>query len=293
MEQRAANGHLIGQSQWSLIPPGSDDFAVYGSADTVRRAREWAFANEYLLYRGPSAACVHGLYRMDSCGSTVCGSVGMDHTQIWVQPDGRNPFILTHPYVDKIPTSLRTYAAMHGLSASSWGADRWYSTNALPIRLTVPDRWPLWPIERDVALLLHVAPIRWPEEDPGRTSDRWLASDDRWLPADEEGPTLMNIRDVIDQLAAHAADMPAGLDTEVRVVMCDGTAVDITRVIEVDNMAVISETDNSVQEVFVIVKGHSHLDETSSLRGVSQDADEQLRRWTEAEPGPPPPPAAE
>jgi hypothetical protein len=35
----------------------------------------------------------------------------------------------------------------------------------LPIRLTIPDDWPLWPIERDVAVLLHTQPITWPEDN--------------------------------------------------------------------------------------------------------------------------------
>jgi len=41
---------------------------------------------------------------------------------------------------------------------------RWYNDRALPIRLTIPDNWPLWPIERDAAVLLHTQPITWPEE---------------------------------------------------------------------------------------------------------------------------------
>jgi hypothetical protein len=58
---------------------------------------------------------MHGLYRMDSCTFSACTSVGMDHTQIWVQHDARGAFILTHPYVNVIPQTLRTYAEMHGL----------------------------------------------------------------------------------------------------------------------------------------------------------------------------------
>ena len=165
MSQHTANGSMLGQGDWSLIPPGSDDFSVYGVADTVRRAREWAADRRYLLYNGPAEKCVHGLYRMDVCTFPVCTSVGMDHTQIWIQHDGRGAFILTHPYAKAIPESLRTYAEMHGLSVRSDPSDDWYGHGALPIRLTIPDGWPLWPIERDAALLLHVQPIAWPEED--------------------------------------------------------------------------------------------------------------------------------
>jgi hypothetical protein len=53
---------------------------------------------------------------------------------------------------------------MHGLRVDSAPSDGWYSDRALPIRLTTPDDWPLWPIERDVVVLLHTQPIVWPGE---------------------------------------------------------------------------------------------------------------------------------
>ena len=165
MQQHTAQGPMLATSDWSLIPPGSDDFTVYGGTDTVRRARAWAFDQQVLLYQGPAAHCVHGLYRMDSCVIPACTSVGMDHTQIWVSHDARSAFILTHPYVTEIPGPLRTYAEMHGLTVDSYRFDRWYDDSALPIRLTIPDNWPLWPIERDSAILLHTQPIAWPTEN--------------------------------------------------------------------------------------------------------------------------------
>lgn len=131
MKQNTADGALLGPGKWSLVPPGSDDFHVYGGADTVRRAQEWALTHRYLLYQGPAEKCVHGLYRMDSCTFPACRSVGMDHTQIWVQHDGRGAFLLTHPYVDEIPESLRVYAHMHGLGIDSYPFDRWYNDSTL------------------------------------------------------------------------------------------------------------------------------------------------------------------
>lgn len=164
MQQYTAKGTMV-EPAWSLIPPGSDDFMVYGGADTVRRAQEWALSRRYLLYSGPAERCVHGLYRMDSCTFSICTSVGMDHTHIWVEHDGKGAFLLTHPYVEKIPTLLRTYAEMHGLQVDSYQFDRWYDDGALPIRLTIPENWPLWPIERDAVMLLHTQPIKWPREE--------------------------------------------------------------------------------------------------------------------------------
>ena len=70
--------------------------------------------------------------------------------------------MLTHPYVDDIPEPLETYAAMHGLRVDTLRFDGWYDDTALPIRLTIPDSWPLWPIERDAVVLLHTQPIEWP-----------------------------------------------------------------------------------------------------------------------------------
>lgn len=116
-------------------------------------------------YRGPAEHCVHGLYRMDSCTFRACTSVGMDHTQIWLQHDGRGAFLLTHPYVDEIPKRLRLYAEMHGLTVNSSPLDRWYGDSALPIRMTIPENWPLWPIERDAVVLLHTQPVVWPAQD--------------------------------------------------------------------------------------------------------------------------------
>ncbi|KXK59268.1 hypothetical protein AWW66_25295 [Micromonospora rosaria] len=163
MKQNTADGAMLGPGKWSLVPPGSDDFEVYGGAATVERAREWAFRHQVLLYRGPGQTCVHGLYRMDVCTFRACTSVGMDHTQIWVQHDGRGAFLLTHPYVDEVPERLRVYADMHGLAVDSNPFDRWYDDHALPIRMTIPPDWPLWPIERDAVLLLHTQPVEWPE----------------------------------------------------------------------------------------------------------------------------------
>ena len=156
------SGNLGGP--YKLIPPGSEDFTVSGSADVVERARDWAFKFQYLLFDGNARSCVHGLYRMDVCTFSACHSVGFDHTQIWVQHDGRGAFILTHPYVKEIPDRMRLYAEMHGLSIRSHKWDNWYNESTLPIRLTIPENWPLWPIERDAAVLLHTQPIEWPEE---------------------------------------------------------------------------------------------------------------------------------
>ena len=164
MEQRTAHGSAVGYGDWSLVPPGSEDFALYGGVGVVGRARDWATEGQYLLYDGPAQGCVHGLYRMDTCGFAACKTVGLDHTQIWVHHDARSAFLLTHPYAEEIPDRLRVYAEMHGLDVTTDCTDSWYDPATLPIRLTIPPGWPLWPIERDAAVLLHVSPISWATE---------------------------------------------------------------------------------------------------------------------------------
>jgi hypothetical protein len=159
--QRTARGSMLG-GEFSLIPPGSEDFTVYGGEETVEQARQWATNHELLLYSGNAQNCVHGLYRMDSCTFGACHEVGMDHTRIWVTGDGKSAFLLTHPYAGSIPEDLRVYGYMHGLQVESFPFDAWYGHATLPIRLTIPTNWPLWPIERDAALVLHTQPITWP-----------------------------------------------------------------------------------------------------------------------------------
>lgn len=81
------------------------------------------------------------------------------------------PFLLTQPYVDEIPDELRTYARMHCLDIETSSMDGWYSEGTVPIRLTITGSWPLWPIERDAAVLLHTQPVKWPEGDSGAELD--------------------------------------------------------------------------------------------------------------------------
>jgi hypothetical protein len=148
-----------------LVPPQAKEFGVYGTGEVVDRARQWALDQRLLLFKGPAEKCVHGLYRMDSCAAPeACRNAGLDHTQIWVQHDGRSAFLLTQPYVDKIPQALTVYARAHGLHVTSHPLlDGWYGSSALPIRLTIPNDWPLWPIEREAVVVLHTQPVRWPD----------------------------------------------------------------------------------------------------------------------------------
>ncbi len=150
-------------SPFQLLPPDCDEFLVAGTGDVVDRAQRWAARERVLLFDGPAAHCVHALYRMDSCTSDVCQRVGFDHTQVWVdgRPGCHQVFLLTQPYGQGIPAALADYAAAHGLEVSIRPSDGWYGAGTVPIRLTIPRAWPLWPIERDVTLLLQIQPVNW------------------------------------------------------------------------------------------------------------------------------------
>ena len=157
-----------------LIPPLAEEFLVYGGKDTVERARRWALKGRYVLADGVPA-CAHGLYLMASCpGLNTCSRTSfpqLDHVNLWVPAPcsvtGEGPFLLFHPYSSQISDDTRVYAEAHGLNIGSFPefGDDWYGHGTIPIRLTVPDNWPVWPIEAKTAVLFSTQPIAWPEND--------------------------------------------------------------------------------------------------------------------------------
>lgn len=157
----------------SLIPPLAKEFSLYGGPDTTERAREWALRHRYLLADG-IPACAHGLYLLAGCPDETCRNKfrQLDHASIWVPApadeyleDGR-PFLLSHPYAKVITQETRAYADAHGLRISSnpeYG-EGWYHSQAIPIRMSLPESYPLWPIEAKAAVLL-ITPQTWPADD--------------------------------------------------------------------------------------------------------------------------------
>lgn len=157
-----------------LIPPLAEKFLVYGGKDIVDRARRWALDQRCVLADGVSS-CAHGLYLMRSCpGLGTCRTSfrQLDHVNLWIPSPGlstvgmERPFLLFHPYTSKIGDNTRRYAEAHGLDLGSFPefGDDWYGHGTLPIRLTVPQNWPLWPIEAKAAVLFSTQPVAWPED---------------------------------------------------------------------------------------------------------------------------------
>jgi hypothetical protein len=70
------------------------------------------------------------------------------------------------------------------------------------------------------------------------------------------------------------------LDTELEVAMCDEDSIQLSAAVEVAFL-------RSPSRVWVILKGHPHLDEehgrVTRMAAVASHADEQLREWTGGE----------
>lgn len=152
----------------ALVPPLADEFTVYGGPDIVWQAKAWALENRYVLITGVPR-CAHGLYLMASCPHGMCRSnfPQLDHVNLWLPTyDCGRPFLLSHPYADEISRETRSYAAAHGLVIEQGGLDDgWYSAGTIPVRMELPQNWPLWPIEALAAVLLATQPIAWPNHD--------------------------------------------------------------------------------------------------------------------------------
>lgn len=149
-----------------VIPPLAKEFIVYGSRETVERARKWALRNRLVLIEGVPT-CAHGLYGVTSCVGQ-CGDHSLDHTNIWASGNLSHlerPFLLTQPYVEEVPDDLIAYGKEHGLKVSSRPSDGWYGLGTLPIRLQVDYDKPLFPIEYDVYAKLVAYPVRWPDDE--------------------------------------------------------------------------------------------------------------------------------
>ena len=66
----------------------------------------------------------------------------------------------------------------------------------------------------------------------------------------------MNIREVIEKLQEMATRLPDGLDSEVRIAICNAQDPGlVTPSIEVDTMATVDRKTSAVKESFAIVQG--------------------------------------
>jgi len=167
IEQHPARSDWL-RHDLALIPPLAKEFSVYGGDGTVARARDWALDGRYLLARG-IPICAHGFYLLGTCPGRCSSQDFMDHANIWVPADlpAERPFLLSQPYGDEAPGAF-AYAEAHGLNAQiNYPGDNWYGSGTIAVRISVPEDWPMWPIEQLATVLLASQPVRWPE--PGES----------------------------------------------------------------------------------------------------------------------------
>ncbi|HEY6424703.1 MAG TPA: hypothetical protein VIY28_15945 [Pseudonocardiaceae bacterium] len=95
----------------------------------------------------------------------------------------------------------------------------------------------------------------------------------------------MTVREAIEALRTAAAATPLGLDSELRVSLCDGDGIDESAELEIDHFARVSRATGEVHSWYVGVKGHPHRDQeqgrTTRLPGITNEADAYLKKWTE------------
>jgi hypothetical protein len=86
---------------------------------------------------------------------------------VWVPADlaGTRPFLLSHPYSSEVSQKTRAYGEAHGLDVGDPDlADDWFGHGTVPIRMAIPVKCPLWPIEAKALIMLATCPVSWPAD---------------------------------------------------------------------------------------------------------------------------------
>ena len=80
-------------------------------------------------------------------------------------------FILAHLYPQShVSNAIASYAEAHSLDVRSYAFDDWHP-GTTPVRLSIPSGWPMWPIQREAAVLLASQPIQWPTMEQRRSNN--------------------------------------------------------------------------------------------------------------------------
>lgn len=69
---------------------------------------------------------------------------------------------------------------------------------------------------------------------------------------------MATVRELIKAFSEAAGDLPEGLDTAVRIGVCDGENLQLVASAEVDYWARISMDRSVPDQQFVLVRGHYH-----------------------------------
>ena len=98
----------------------------------------------------------------------------------------------------------------------------------------------------------------------------------------------MKARDLIDGLTYLVSDLPDGLDSDVRLGICDSADVQMVDLWDVVQQFPVNEDGSPRAAAYVLLRGHIHPGDHAGevLRGVAADADDELRRLTDEDPPP-------
>jgi hypothetical protein len=108
---------------------------------------------------------------MDGCPGRCHDVADLDHVNLWVpseigEREGQRAFLLHHPYKKSVKERVHSYARAHGLEIEvNRPGDAWYGHGTLAVRMKIPGRRDLWPLERDAFALLEGAGFFWSEEE--------------------------------------------------------------------------------------------------------------------------------
>jgi hypothetical protein len=95
---------------------------------------------------------------------------------------------------------------------------------------------------------------------------------------------MATVREFIDALAAAAAELRDGLETEVELAVADGENMQMVGEVDIDYWAEVPADGSGGGRQFVLIRGHLRPGEDGKaprrLRAVTADADEHLRRWS-------------
>lgn len=167
-----------------IVLPFSGEFGVFGGEREQERGKLWALLERVAQVRGV-AGCAHGFVGLAGCpgggggggGGEMCRRL-FDHGMMWVPVDEDKvprPFLLAHVYEEagegsEYRRELDGYAQAWGLDVmvdgGGFARDGWYADGrATAVRVWVGRGGGLWPLERDLALLLRVCPVTWPDDE--------------------------------------------------------------------------------------------------------------------------------
>lgn len=90
---------------------------------------------------------------------------------------------------------------------------------------------------------------------------------------------MNTVREFVDRLVEKANALPAGLESEIELAICDGSTMTLVERVDVGKWANVDQADGTQTRTFIVVRGHLHPDdEPATMRAATADVDDELRR---------------